>query len=733
MTLITSTTKAAADQVTAANNNAQRLDILQMGGDYATSTGSANAYLLALDAAITAAYTTGATYKFKANFANTGAATININSIGVKTIKNRDGTDIISGQIASGALTVVQYDGTYMQLLSASTTAKTIDTPYTALEDLTAADRVSLSATAGYVERTTMQNYSNPSAAQGVGAGSYAYTKMCKVTVDKFAALSSDGTNWKLFIGTVNKETLVVAYGAAVTVNNASTITGVMPKVIYMSDDKIACLYWTADLHLRMRIATISGTTPTLGTEADLITAVGQVQGCSMCLIATDKIGVTALHAAGLTYDTFGCSISGTTITSDYANKIARTSGYNGATDQTDMVLYATNATITFTSHTSGTGGIAGTVIGTKFTWSGTVPTYVSNLPSMGSGGIDSYITAALTCSNAGNERILYSYYGSGPSYHARVMNPILMGIGTDLDLNAKYPTAAFAGTYYNLVCIEVDSTSGNNLSRCLMATNGGSIVELQTQSSDVYILGELVTASGSGNYAAICMIDSARKKIVHCCGTGVDTMARAEYDNTSSYVGCVRTTTTSGNSCAVMSEGNLDIFSGLTARTKYYFQPNSYTLTAIQKGPIAIEATDTTKANVLAKLYSRFSAATSYRKATFSGTGNLVVYHNLGVMPKFIKMTASGNPNIGTTHNFRFSTGTYKGGQENASGFVSGGVYNEHTLSSGGGGISTSILGDAGDTVTIYRINEFYMIINFAGAAAIGGVSPIFAFEFYA
>jgi len=113
-TLITSTTKVGGDTVTSANNNAQRLDILQMGGDYATATGSANAYVLTLDSAITA-LTTGAKYKFKANFAPTGACTVNINGLGSKTIKKRGDVDLVDGDIKNGQIVELLYDGTYMQ------------------------------------------------------------------------------------------------------------------------------------------------------------------------------------------------------------------------------------------------------------------------------------------------------------------------------------------------------------------------------------------------------------------------------------------------------------------------------------------------------------------------------------------------------------------------------------------------------------------------------------------
>jgi hypothetical protein len=50
------------------------------------STGSANAYILAANATLTA-YAQGDEFSFMANFGNTSAATINVDSVGVKSIK----------------------------------------------------------------------------------------------------------------------------------------------------------------------------------------------------------------------------------------------------------------------------------------------------------------------------------------------------------------------------------------------------------------------------------------------------------------------------------------------------------------------------------------------------------------------------------------------------------------------------------------------------------------------
>ena len=62
------------------------------------------------------AYTAGQTFRFISAGANTGATTININSLGAKNITIGGTVALVGGEIASGALVTVAYDGTQFQL-----------------------------------------------------------------------------------------------------------------------------------------------------------------------------------------------------------------------------------------------------------------------------------------------------------------------------------------------------------------------------------------------------------------------------------------------------------------------------------------------------------------------------------------------------------------------------------------------------------------------------------------
>lgn len=83
--------------------------------DYAVAGGSGSAYTLALSPAL-AAHIPGMPIRFKANHANTGAATININSLGAVAIKKNYNQALAANDILSGQIITICHDGTNYQV-----------------------------------------------------------------------------------------------------------------------------------------------------------------------------------------------------------------------------------------------------------------------------------------------------------------------------------------------------------------------------------------------------------------------------------------------------------------------------------------------------------------------------------------------------------------------------------------------------------------------------------------
>ena len=97
-------------------NDTNVIELTEGAYNYAASTTGTDAYAVTIT--YFAAYTAGATVKFKADVANTGACTLNVNGLGAKAIKLENGSDPTDGVIKAGAIVTVVYDGTNFQIVT---------------------------------------------------------------------------------------------------------------------------------------------------------------------------------------------------------------------------------------------------------------------------------------------------------------------------------------------------------------------------------------------------------------------------------------------------------------------------------------------------------------------------------------------------------------------------------------------------------------------------------------
>lgn len=118
----------------------------------AADTGAADAYAIAVSPAI-AAYVSQQRFSFKAANTNTGTSTLNVNALGVKTIKKNVSDNLLAGDIVANQQIEVVYDGTNFQLVSR---AATTDLPYIKLSDTKAAGTEGGTPTAGSFQTHTI-------------------------------------------------------------------------------------------------------------------------------------------------------------------------------------------------------------------------------------------------------------------------------------------------------------------------------------------------------------------------------------------------------------------------------------------------------------------------------------------------------------------------------------------------------------------------------------------------
>jgi len=85
--------------------------------DYAADAGVSDAYAITVTPAITA-YATGQVFTFKANTANTGAATLAVSGLAAKDIRKNVSSALATGDILASQILTVVYDGTNFQVTS---------------------------------------------------------------------------------------------------------------------------------------------------------------------------------------------------------------------------------------------------------------------------------------------------------------------------------------------------------------------------------------------------------------------------------------------------------------------------------------------------------------------------------------------------------------------------------------------------------------------------------------
>jgi len=92
---------------------------------YEADTGADDAYSISVTPAPTS-YLAGMRFKIKVTTANTGAATLDVNSLGAKTIKKNVSQDLETGDILANQVITVEYDGTNFILLNPANVDRTV-------------------------------------------------------------------------------------------------------------------------------------------------------------------------------------------------------------------------------------------------------------------------------------------------------------------------------------------------------------------------------------------------------------------------------------------------------------------------------------------------------------------------------------------------------------------------------------------------------------------------------
>lgn len=89
---------------------ANAINDLMTYANFAADSGSANTYIVNFNAALSVSYSNGLQIIFLASNSNTGAATLNVNSLGAVPLLRPDGSTLQAGDIVSGKIYTVTYN-----------------------------------------------------------------------------------------------------------------------------------------------------------------------------------------------------------------------------------------------------------------------------------------------------------------------------------------------------------------------------------------------------------------------------------------------------------------------------------------------------------------------------------------------------------------------------------------------------------------------------------------------
>lgn len=131
---------------------------------YAADTGAADVYVVTLDNA-PSSYAAGLTIKMKVANTNTGASTVNVNSLGATAITRSDGSALTAGDLTAGRIVLLIHDGTQFQLLSADAVAaaSSASSAASSASDAEAAQTAAESALDSFDDRYLGAKSSDPS------------------------------------------------------------------------------------------------------------------------------------------------------------------------------------------------------------------------------------------------------------------------------------------------------------------------------------------------------------------------------------------------------------------------------------------------------------------------------------------------------------------------------------------------------------------------------------------
>lgn len=196
--------------------------------NYAVDSGAADAYVVSLPHT-PASYADGLHVRFKATNTNTGASTINVNSLGVKSIKKIDGTALSAGDLTANGIYDIYYNSTtgfFYMSASATAGASATAAAASATAASTSASSASTSASSASTSATSASTSATNAATSATTATTQASNASTSATnaATSATAAATSATNAATSETNAAASATAAAASAAAAVNSAAYV-----------------------------------------------------------------------------------------------------------------------------------------------------------------------------------------------------------------------------------------------------------------------------------------------------------------------------------------------------------------------------------------------------------------------------------------------------------------------------------------------------------------------------
>ena len=550
-------------------NNRISVDSSEIYG--ADSVGT-DAYAVTLSP-VPSSYTTGMVVNFKAGTANTGACSLNVNSLGAKSIKLADGSDPSNNDIIVGQIVTVVYDGTNFQMLSPianlpPTEFKTTEYTMTLAKDTAGGHFVAMD-TSGEVEPCAPTGNLAAGSTTDVATDSPenddARRRIFRLSTTLILEVhNNNGGDLQINLITVDPtDGSISSVDTSLGAINLGTAIGAEEYDIRAIDEQTAIIVINSAGTLYGYILSDLDGTPALGSQQSLGSAVSGTGVAVEIRDASNAFLIKQTASTGL--QTVALSISGATVSTgtvdtflaDASNTLyVRAVARYGTTD-----FYC----VWYKDHTGGTWHAVAAEYddGTdQFDSVGTPITLTASQCSIGAelrNVSDTCVVAVSRESSGGNDvfvrtitraaLVLTENSAASPDHTSHA--------------NTETPSVEMISSHCGVVCYtSVDASTARSRIQFFQVSQG---------TEDTVTMVDSALTLASNTYALFaCLLTRNTLCGVYWSGTKFYTVPLTFNDNLDLAIGVMQTDAEDGNTEKVTFNGYEDNFSGLTAGTKY-------------------------------------------------------------------------------------------------------------------------------------------------------------------